>query len=117
MWATFPLLPEALEVVKAWGFQYKTAIVWSKQRPNMGHYHTADAELLVIATRGSCTPDVDTRETQVQSIKRVGRHSEKPEAFRELIDRLYPHGRRIELFRRGSTPTGWDAWGNESDAA
>lgn len=113
-WATFPLLQDALEVVRAWGFGYKTAFVWSKVRPNFGHYHTANAELLLVCTRGHCTPDVDNRESQVQVITRTGRHSAKPEAFRALIDRLYPHGRRIELFRRGNVPNGWAVWGNET---
>lgn len=113
MWATFPMLEDAMKVVQAWGFKYKTAIVWWKQRPNMGNYHNASAELLLIATKGSCTPDTRNRPDQVQAIKREGKHSEKPEKFREMIDQLYPHGPRIELFRRGDVPTGWVVWGNE----
>lgn len=115
-WATFPLLPDALEVVRAWGFKYKTAIVWDKQRSNLGNYHDACAELLLICTRGSGTPDVTTRPRQVQAAKSGG-HSEKPEMFRELIDSLYKAGPRIELFRRGDAPSGWVVWGNESKAA
>ncbi len=113
-WATSPLLPDALAVIKAWGFTFKTFFVWAKGRPNFGHYHDASAELLIVATRGSCLPDADRREHQVQPIERPGRHSEKPEHFREMIDRLYPHGRRIELFRRGDVPERWDTWGNEA---
>ncbi len=116
-WATFPMLPDAMEVIRAWGFTYKTAIVWDKERPNFGNYHDASAELLLIATRGSCTPDASEREKQVQRIERTGRHSAKPEAFREIIDRLYPHGPRIEMFRRGDAPDGWAVWGNEAHAA
>jgi N6-adenosine-specific RNA methylase IME4 len=114
-WATFPLLTDALEVVRAWGFKYKTALVWDKIRPNLGNYHDASAELLLVCTRGSCTPDVDERVDQVQTIER-GRHSEKPEEFRRLIDKLYVHGPRIELFRRGAVPNGWRTWGNEAAA-
>lgn len=114
-WATFPLLPDALQVVKAWGFTYKTAFVWHKMRTNFGHYHTASAELLLVCTRGSCTPDADAREPQVIEIPRT-RHSAKPEAFRELVDRMYPYGPRIELFRRGDAPKGWAVWGNEAAA-
>lgn len=112
-WATFPLLIDALEVVKAWGFKYKTSFVWNKVRPNYGHYHNANAELLLVCTKGSGTPDIDKRESQVQTLERTGRHSEKPEHFRQMIDRLYPNGKRIELFRRGVMPEGWEAWGNE----
>lgn len=115
LWATFPLLPDAIEVVKAWGFHYKTAFVWDKQRANMGNYHNACAELLIIATRGSCTPEIDKRPPQVIAEAR-GKHSAKPESFRVLIDTLYPTGPRIELFRRGDALDGWTVWGNEAAA-
>lgn len=111
--ATFPLLPVALNVVKAWGFEYKTAFVWDKGRGSFGNYHKANAELLLVCTRGSCTPDIDEKEPQVIRCAR-GRHSEKPERFREMIDKLYPHGPRIELFRRGERPKGWKVWGPET---
>lgn len=116
-WATFPLLPDALTVVRAWGFTYKTAIVWAKERANFGNYHDASAELLLVCVRGSCTPDTDKREKQVQVLKREGRHSEKPEHFRQLVERLYTNGNRIELFRRGKAPQGWDVFGNEAEVA
>ena len=111
-WATFPLLETAIEVVKAWGFKYKTALVWFKSRGTFGHYHKANAELVLICTRGSCTPDADKRISQVIQAER-GEHSRKPEDFREAIDFLYPHGPRLELFRRGAAPDGWQVWGNE----
>jgi N6-adenosine-specific RNA methylase IME4 len=114
-WATFPLLEDALTVVKSWGFKYKTAFVWDKVRPNFGNYHNATAELLLVCTRGSGVPETDKREDQVQVVERTGRHSEKPEHFRDMIDRLYPTGNRIELFRRGDVPAGWETWGNEAD--
>src|SRR5262249_2709634 len=94
--------------------KYKTAFVWAKGRPNFGHYHNASAELLMVCTRGSCTPDAKHLESQVQTIERTGRHSEKPEDFRAMIDRMYPHGKRIELFRRGEAPESWEIWGNEA---
>lgn len=115
-WATFPLLPDALEVVRAWGFKYKTAFVWSKGRANFGHYHDASAELLLVCTRGSGVPDSDKREAQVQVVKHPGKHSAKPEEFRALIERLYVRRKGeffIELFRRGVAPKGWKVWGNE----
>lgn len=119
MWATFPLLPEQLEVMKAWGFKYKTGFVWDKVRGSFGHYHTAEAELILIGTKGSCTPDAEKRERQIHQFPR-SEHSRKPEEFRALIDRLYVHGPRIELFRRGVEPAGWHIWGAEiveADAA
>lgn len=111
-WGTFPLLEDVLEVVKAWGFKYKTAFIWDKMTPNMGHYHRCEGEILILATRGSCMPEASKREPQIVRHPR-GEHSEKPEIFREMIDRMYPSGPRIELFRRGDAPKGWKVWGGE----
>lgn len=98
-WATFPLLPDSLDVVAAWGFTYKTAFVWAKPRGSFGHYHKADAELLLLATRGSCTPDsADERRSQIFTGP-VTEHSRKPDSVRELIDALYRYGPRIEFVR------------------
>ena len=110
-WATFPLLPTALRVVHAWGFTYKTAFVWNKQRYNMGHYHRCEAELLLVCTRGSFAPVVDDRPSQIIE-GGAAEHSRKPEESYGLIDGLYPHGPRLELFAR-RVRDGWDSWGNE----
>lgn len=115
LWATSPLLPDSLELVKAWGFKYKSSFVWDKVKHNMGHYNSVRHEFLLVCTKGSCTPQVSKLFDSVQSIER-GQHSEKPSEFREIIETLYPHGRRIELFCRGEAPDGWDAWGNEANA-
>ena len=112
-WATFPLLADALALVAAWGFKYKTAFVWDKGHGAFGNYHDADAELLLVATRGSCLPEADKKEKQIQRFPR-GKHSAKPDEWRDLIDRLYPSGPRIELFRRGDRPAGWTIWGAEA---
>jgi len=68
-------------------------------------------ELLLVCTRGSCTPDVPTLFDSVVTEERTA-HSAKPETFRTIIDTLYPYGERIELFARG-THDGWHTWGNE----
>ena len=57
LWVTAPLLEECFEVIRAWGFRYKTCFVWDKIGPNFGNYHSARHELLMVCTRGSCTPD------------------------------------------------------------
>jgi N6-adenosine-specific RNA methylase IME4 len=116
MWAVFPLLEDALRVMAAWGFGYRTSYVWDKETNGpLGNYHDASAELLLVGVRGSCPVELEERPlpAQVQRVARAG-HSEKPEHFRELIDRLYPSGPRVELFRRGDAPPGWVVWGNEA---
>lgn len=111
LWATSPLLEEALKVIGAWGFHYKTSFVWDKVKHNFGHYNSVRHEFLLIATRGSCTPDAKELHDSVISIERK-EHSAKPEYFRELIDKLYTHGNRIELFARMKA-SGWESWGNQ----
>ncbi|MFA4974784.1 MAG: MT-A70 family methyltransferase [bacterium] len=112
-WATSPRLPFALDLIRAWGFAYKSLFVWDKIKHNVGYYNSVRHEFLLICTRGSCLPDNKQLHDSVVSIERTD-HSVKPPYFRELIDRMYPNGRRIELFARGSLPAHWDAWGNES---
>jgi N6-adenosine-specific RNA methylase IME4 len=115
LWVTSPLLYEAAPVITAWGFTYKTSFVWDKVKHNFGHYNSVRHELLLVCTRGSCTPDVKELHDSVQTIERSEKHSEKPEEFRTIIDGLYTSGARIELFARGTHPgwEGWKKWGNE----
>lgn len=111
LWVTSPILEEAFDVIRAWGFSYKSSFVWDKVKHNMGHYNSVRHELLLIATCGSCPPDVQQLFDSVQSVERT-RHSEKPEVFREIIDTIYPHGPRIELFARQRVGK-WEGFGNE----
>ena len=110
MWATSPLLEDSFKVINAWGFKYKSSFVWDKIAHNMGHYNSVRHEFLLIATKGSCTPDVPRLFDSVVSIERT-EHSRKPKEFRDMIDTLYPYGERLELFAR-EAPEGWDVWGN-----
>ena len=112
LWVTSPLLEECFPIIRAWGFQYKTSFVWDKVKHNMGHYNSVRHEFLLVCTQGSCTPDNVKLFDSVQSIERT-KHSAKPDEFRAIIDQLYPHGPRIELFARKELPKGWAAWGNE----
>jgi N6-adenosine-specific RNA methylase IME4 len=114
LWATCPMLVEALELCKAWGFKYKSHFIWDKVKHNMGHYNSVRHELLLICTRGSGTPEVTKLFDSVQVIERQ-EHSRKPEEFRTIIDTLYPSGARVELLCRGKQPKGWETWGNEAE--
>jgi len=113
IWVTSPMLERCFPIIEAWGFEYKSSFVWDKVKHNMGHYNSVRHELLLISTKGSCKPDIPKLVDSVQSIERSNKHSEKPEEFRTIIDSLYDHGRRLELFHRGKPPEGWDAEGNE----
>jgi N6-adenosine-specific RNA methylase IME4 len=115
LWVPLPLLEECFDVVRAWGFSYKTAIIWDKVGHHFGHYVSSRCELLLICTRGSCTPDVQDQIDNVVTVEKTRVHSQKPERFREIIDELYPHGPRIELFAR-QRHEGWDVWGNEVES-
>ena len=113
LWVTSPLLIECSAVIDAWGFAYKASTVWDKVKHNVGHYVSVRHEFLLICTQRSCLPDVRKLPDSVYVEERT-RHSAKPLHFRDLIDTLYPSGKRIELFCRGSTAKGWDAWGQEA---
>jgi N6-adenosine-specific RNA methylase IME4 len=112
LWVTSPLLEECFEVVKAWGFEYKTSFIWDKVKHNMGHYNSVRHELLLICTKGSCLPDNRKLFDSVQSVERT-EHSKKPEEFRQIIDTLYTYGNKIELFARQKTDN-WESWGNDA---
>jgi len=112
LWTTSPLLEECFQVISAWGFKYKASFIWDKIKHNMGHYNSVRHEFLLICTRGSCTPDNVKLFDSVQSIERTEKHSQKPNEFRNIIDTLYPHGKRIELFAREKTDN-WDVYGNQ----
>ena len=111
LWVTSPLLFECAPIIEAWGFKYKTSFVWDKMKHNMGHYNSVRHEFLLVCTRGSCVPDERKLHDSVQSIERTT-HSTKPEKFREIIEEIYPHGKRLELFARKET-VGWDVFGNQ----
>jgi site-specific DNA-methyltransferase (adenine-specific) len=110
IWVTSPFLEDVFTVINAWGFKYKASFVWDKIKHNMGHYNSVRHEILLVCTKGSCTPDNLKLYDSVQSIERK-EHSEKPHEFYEIIETLY-NGKKIELFAR-NTRSGWDSWGNE----
>ena len=98
LWVTSPLLEESFEVIKGWGFKYKTSFVWDKVGHNMGHYNSVRHEFLLVCTRGSCTPDVRKLFDSVQSIEKSKVHSQKPIEFYDIIEHLYIHGNKLEIF-------------------
>jgi N6-adenosine-specific RNA methylase IME4 len=113
MWATSPKLAESMEVLTAWGFNYRTCAVWDKQKIGMGYYFRQQHELLLVAVRGKPPiPKPENRPSSVLSYPR-GKHSEKPQEVYEIIEAMYPEMPKLEMFCR-SPRKGWGVWGNQS---
>ena len=114
LWGTVPLLPEAFEVMKSWGFKYKTMITWRKiMSLGMGYWLRGQCEHLLLGIRGSVEPFRLQEPNFIQC--NVLKHSRKPEEVRNRIVKLFGDIPRIELFAREKTP-GWDVWGNEVES-
>ena len=116
LWATFPQLPEALRLIKAWGFTYKSvAFVWLKKNRKsegwfygLGFWTRGNAEICLLATRGH--PKRQAANVHQFIISPIQEHSRKPEEARDKIVALMGDVPRVELFARQSPP-GWDVWG------
>lgn len=110
LWATSPKLREALAVLEAWGFTYRTAAVWDKEKIGMGYYFRQQHEFLLVATRGEFPSPLE--EHRPASIFRSPRakHSEKPECVYIMIETAYPQVKRLEMFQC-KTRKGWYGWG------
>jgi len=120
IWATSPLLPEALKVINSWGFKFKTvAFCWNKQSKNgkwisnMGRWTMGNIEICILAVKGH--PKRIAKNIKQLVIAERKRHSEKPDEVRNRIVKLMGDLPRIELFARQKTE-GWDAWGNEVES-
>ena len=114
LWATAPMLPDALTCMIAWGFTYKTHMIWDKEALGTGYWFRNQHELLLVGTRGkTVAPAMGDQVSSVRREKR-GKHSAKPEWFLEMIEGYFPTIPKIELNRRGAPRPGWKAWGNEA---
>lgn len=122
LWVPNALLPEGLEVMKAWGFEYKGNIVWEKVRKDgepdgrgVGFYFRNVTELLLFGIRGSNNRTLAPARSQVNLIRTQKReHSRKPDEIIPIIESCSP-GPYIELFARGDRAN-WAMWGNQADA-
>lgn len=120
LWATFPMLKEALAVMETWGFRYVTGGPWAKRSKGGGSWQfgpgyvlRSAAELFLIGKIGS--PSQRSRSERNLIVAPAGRHSEKPEALHVMLERMFD-GPYVELFARRRRP-GWQAWGDELDGA
>jgi len=120
LWVPNAILPEGLKVMEAWGFKYKSNIIWHKVRKDggpdgrgVGFYFRNTTEMLLFGIKGTLRT-LDAGRRQVNIIKtRKREHSRKPDEQYAIIEACSP-GPFLELFARGSRP-GWTAWGNEAD--
>ena len=121
LWVTMPCLEMGFEVIKAWGFTYKTAgFTWVKKNKvsdswfwGLGFWTRSNAEICLLATKGK--PQRVSKGVHQIIDARVRNHSQKPEEARERIVQLCGDLPRVELFARDKAP-GWDAWGNEVES-
>ena len=112
LWATAPCLPEALDVMQAWGYEYRTHAVWDKVAIGLGFWFRGQHELLLVGVKGKYkTPDESARVSSVFREKRT-KHSRKPECVYEALEKMFPNATRVELFARQARE-GWTSWGNE----
>lgn len=122
MWATSSHLPEAFSVMKAWGFEYKTYLVWVKPQMGMGNYFRVSTEIVLFGVKG----DMRTQDRGLMNWFEIprGKHSQKPSAFYDLVMKASP-GPYMELFARcyanealhcvcAKCRLGWSVWGNQS---
>ena len=121
LWVPNALLPEGLRVLAAWGFEYKSNIVWHKIRKDggpdgrgVGFYFRNTTELILFGVRGRNARTLPPGRRQVNILKsRKREHSRKPDEAYELIEACSP-GPFLEMFARGSR-AGWTTWGNQAD--
>jgi N6-adenosine-specific RNA methylase IME4 len=119
LWVTYPCLEEGLELIKKWGFTYKTCgFSWvklnkrnSKPFIGMGYYTRANNEICLLVVKGNSLKRV-SRSVQQVILSKIEEHSKKPSEVRNRIVDLFGDIPRIELFAR-QTVDGWDCWGNE----
>ena len=121
LWVPNALLPDGLEVMRAWGFEYKTNIVWEKVRKDgmpdgrgVGFYFRNVTELLLFGVRGTKARTLQPARSQVNLLRTQKReHSRKPDEIYDLIERC-SMGPFLELFARGEREN-WTVWGNQAN--
>ncbi len=117
MWIVSPNLDQAIDLGKAWGFEYKTiAFVWDKVRVVPGNYTMSQVELCLVFKKGKIPQPRGERNIHQYVISKSGKHSKKPDEIRDRIHQMFPLHKKIEIFAR-HTFDNWDVWGNEVDSS
>ena len=114
LWCTVTHMPEALDVMQAWGFEYKTQAVWDKQDMGVGYWFRGQHELLLVGVKGDVHPPKQQhRRSSVFNEQRT-EHSSKPKKVRSHIEQAHPDADKLELFSRNNR-VGWEVFGDEVD--
>jgi N6-adenosine-specific RNA methylase IME4 len=116
LWTTSNALPGALDVMAAWGFVYKTTLIWDKYYMGLGNYFRGSHEILLHGVRGKAPFAFHSQRSVVQFPRTS--HSTKPAEIIPLIERVLPDGPYLELFARirPNSSKDWSVWGNEIDS-
>ena len=120
LWVQNAVLPEGLQVIEAWGFEYKTNLIWEKTRKDgepdgrgVGFYFRNVTEILLFGIKGEKNRTLDPGRSQVNLIRAMKKeHSRKPEEFIDLIEKC-SNAPYLEVFARGNRDS-WDMWGNQA---
>ena len=119
LWATTGKLPECLSVMKAWGYEYKSSMIWDKEIMGMGYWFRGQHELLLVGVRGKFSPPKDVQRISSVIKEKKRQHSSKPDYVKQMIGEWYPDKSKLELFARHNNKSlfqqdiNWDVWGNE----
>lgn len=125
LWTTTAKLSESMEVIKEWGFFYKSSLIWDKVRLGMGFWFRGQHEFLLVGVKGKFSPPPQSLRIKSILTETRTQHSKKPEYIREMINKWYPDKTKLELFARPniqknlwgkSSMDGWDIWGNEVES-
>jgi N6-adenosine-specific RNA methylase IME4 len=114
LWTTDAFLEDAFGVMRAWGFERKSTLIWEKPQMGLGNYYRLTHEYLLLGTRGGAQfPDGQHGHRSILRVDRE-KHSQKPELFRRLVEQV-SNGPRLELFGRRQVAD-WTVWGNEVES-
>ena len=113
LWATAPKLREAIKVMEAWGFEYKTHACWDKETMGMGYWFRGQHELLLVGTQGDMSPPEQSARVSSMFREKRSKHSKKPVCVYDAIESMFPNAKRFEMYQR-TKRSGWDGGGLEA---
>jgi len=114
LWTTTSMIKKAFSVIDAWGFEFKTSMVWVKSHIGTGFYVRSKHEIILIGVKGNFLP-MTTEIPESVFFADKDKHSKKPSKIYDIIENMYPEQKYMELFQRGKLRKNWTGWGLESN--